>query len=217
MTPNSDSYVGKESATSTANEFNAQTFVIKQILSGRNFAALVQVKSVTNAGGLSTSGTVNVLPLVNQVDGNNRPMPHGVVIGLPYMRLQGGANAIILDPQVGDIGLAIFADRDISSVKSKKGQANPGSSRRGSMSDGLYVGGFLNGLPTQYVQFNAAGISVVSPVAVTITAPAINSTGTWNHTGTLMASVDVIGGGKSLKTHIHSGVAAGSANTGAPV
>ncbi len=36
-------------------------------------------------------------------------------------------------------------------------------------------------------------------------------------TGTLTASVDVIGGGKSLKTHKHAGVQAGSSQTGTPV
>ena len=52
---------------------------------------------------------------------------------------------------------------------------------------------------------------------ITLKAGNITSTGTWTHTGTLTASVDVVGGGKSLKNHIHSGVTAGSSNTGAPV
>ena len=38
------------------------------------------------------------------------------------------------------------------------------------MSDGLYFGGVLNGLPTQYVQFSAAGITIHSPTAVVISA-----------------------------------------------
>ncbi len=36
-------------------------------------------------------------------------------------------------------------------------------------------------------------------------------------TGTVTGNTDVIGGGKSLKTHVHSGVQAGGSNTGAPV
>ena len=35
--------------------------------------------------------------------------------------------------------------------------------------------------------------------------------------GTVTASIDVLGGGKSLKSHKHGGVQAGSAQTGAPV
>ena len=52
--------------------------------------------------------------------------------------------------------------------------------------------------------------------SIEISAQTINSTGNWNHTGTLTASVDVIGGGKSLKTHTHGGVVPGGGNTGAP-
>ena len=52
---------------------------------------------------------------------------------------------------------------------------------------------------------------------VTLKGANITSAGTWTHTGTLTATTDVIGGGKSLKNHVHSGVASGSSNTGAPV
>lgn len=63
----------------------------------------------------------------------------------------------------------------------------------------------------------------------------ISSAGTWTHTGnltvngaghitgnvqvdqTLTATTDVVGGGKSLKTHIHSGVTTGSGTSGPPV
>lgn len=171
MTQDNDGYQGHESPESSGSKFNAISFVINQIMNGRNVATLVQVKSVTNAGELSAVGFVDVLPLVNQLDGDENAVPHGVVHGLPYYRMQGGANAIILDPQVGDIGMAVFADRDISSVKANKGQANPGSMRRASMSDGMYVGGFLNGTPTQYVQFNEAGIRIHSPTQVKLDAP----------------------------------------------
>ena len=45
----------------------------------------------------------------------------------------------------------------------------------------------------------------------------LNITGDVTVTGTLTATVDVIGGGKHLKTHTHAGVTTGSGNTGAPV
>ena len=35
--------------------------------------------------------------------------------------------------------------------------------------------------------------------------------------GTVTGTTDVVGGGKSLKTHVHSGVQAGASNTGQPV
>jgi phage baseplate assembly protein gpV len=161
------------------------------------------------------------LPLVNQLDGFDNAIPHGVVHHLPYMRVQGGANAVIIDPQIGDIGIAVFAQSDISAVKANaqtdaRGAANPGSRRKFAYEDGLYIGGVLNGTPTQYVQFNASGISIISPNAVTINAPEINSTGDWTHTGTITASVDVVANGISLHDHVHGGVQAGSGTTGVP-
>lgn len=213
----SDGYKGAADLYSGGSQFNAISFLVNQILGGQNHATLVQVRAVTNAGELSPVGYVDVQPMVNQLDGNGNAIPHGTVHNLIYFRMQGGANAVILDPQVGDIGMAVFADRDISSVKASKAVANPGSMRRADMADGAYFGGFLNGAPTQYVQFSADGIAIHSPSAVTITAPAINSTGEWVHTGRITASVDVVGGGKSLATHVHSGVSTGGSNTGGPV
>lgn len=138
-------------------------------------STLVQILSCTNSGGLSPVGFVDVQPLVNQVDGNGVPVPHGVIHNLPYFRLQGGQNAVIIDPQPGDIGMAAFASRDISSVKANRAQANPGSARRFDMADGMYFGGLLNGAPTQYVQFSAAGITITSPTAITLNAPTITA------------------------------------------
>jgi hypothetical protein len=117
---------------------------------------------------------VDVTPLVNQVDAASNPQPHATIYDLPYMRIQGGSNAIIIDPQPGDIGVAVFASRDISQVKATQAQGNPGSARQYDYSDGLYLGGMLNGAPSQYLQFNPSGISLVSPTAISETAPAIN-------------------------------------------
>lgn len=65
----------------------------------------------------------------------------------------------------------------------------------------------------------ASGLSIVlKPDGITISAPGgIAITGDVNITGTLTATVDVVGGGKSLKGHKHGGVQAGGAQTGAPV
>ncbi|SUI50016.1 Uncharacterised protein [Serratia quinivorans] len=95
-------------------------------------------------------------------------MPHNKIYNLPYFRLQGGVNAVVIDPVVGDIGVAIFADRDISVVKETRQAGAPGSKRRNHFSDGLYVGGFLNGTPSQYLWFKNGGIVIHSPSKVTI-------------------------------------------------
>jgi hypothetical protein len=166
-------YRGAADATSGGSPYNENLFLIRQVLAGISTAKLVQVVAVSNAGGVSPVGFVDVQPLVNQLDGNNNAVPHGIVHNLPYFRLQGGTDAVILDPKVGDIGAAIFSDRDISAVKSSKAQANPGSKRQFDMADGLYIGGYLNGVPQQYIAFSSAGIDIVSPTRIRMSAPEI--------------------------------------------
>lgn len=163
-----------QQAGSAANDYTKLLFVFQQLMRGVATAALVRVDACTNDGGLVPTGTVDVTILVNQVDGNGQPVPHQTIYGLPYNRLQGGSTAFIVDPVAGDIGLAVFASRDISSVKATKAQANPASSRTNDYADGLYIGGYLNGTPTQYVQANASGITIHSPAKVTVTAPEVD-------------------------------------------
>ena len=157
--------------SSTWGEFNNMTFMVQQALGKMQTATLVRIESCTNAGGLSPVGYVDVTPLVNQLDGQGNPTPHVTIYNVPYFRLQGGANGIIIDPQKGDIGVAVFASRDISQVKTTKKQGNPGSHRQYSFADGMYLGGMLNGTPTQYIQFSTAGIRIHSPTRVKIDAP----------------------------------------------
>lgn len=151
-------------------------FQIRMALARISTATVVRVVKCTNAGGLSPVGFVDVQPLVDQVDGEMNAEPHAVVYGLPYFRLQGGGNAVIIDPQPGDIGIAIFADRDISAVKASRGRNVPGSGRMFSKSDGMYIGGVLNGAPSQYIRFYGGGIDVFSPTQINLTAPKIVAT-----------------------------------------
>jgi hypothetical protein len=130
----------------------------------------------TSSGTVDAPGFVDVLPLVNQVDGDGNSTPHETVHNLPFFRLQGGRNAAIIDPEPDDIGLACFASRDTSNVETTGKQAPPASLRRFDWADGLYLGAFpqSGAPPTQYVQFNASGITVVSPTAITLQAPTIS-------------------------------------------
>ena len=150
-------------------------FIVQQALTDVQTTTIVKVIACSNDGDLSPVGTVDVQILVNQISGQGIGTPHAPMYGLPYLRIQGGANAVIIDPQPGDIGIAIFASRDITKVKSTKAQANPGSFRMHSFSDGMYLGGLLNGIPTQYIQFTDSGINMVSPNAVTVTAREVNA------------------------------------------
>lgn len=168
-TENGAGYAGQMGVSDDTSEYNKVAFVARQLVNLIATAKVVRVLAVTNAGGVEPVGFVDVQPLVNQVDGLGNPTPHGTVHNLPYARAQGGTDAIILDPKVGDIGIAVFADRDSSSVKAQRGgPANPGSRRKYDMADGVYLFGILNGVPVNYIQFVDGGINVVSPNKVEI-------------------------------------------------
>lgn len=64
---------------------------------------------------------------------------------------------------------------------------------------------------------HGATVTLNGDGTITSAATTWNHTGDVNVTGTVTGSVDVVGGGKHLKTHVHSGVTSGGSNTGAPV
>lgn len=169
---NPDGYFGTQLATSRTSEFNAIDFVVRAILSGRAHVVIVQVIAVT-PGSPQSLGTVDVQPMVNQLDADGAPIPHGVINGIPWLTLQAGPNAVLLQPEVGDKGICVVSDRDISSVKSTREVGNPGSYRQSDMADGLYIGGILNDDPTQWIKMDAVGIVIHSPNLIKLEAPEI--------------------------------------------
>jgi len=195
-----DSAIGNRTPSDNASDIGRMGFIIRSALSGVRTSMPVRVMAVTNNGGVSAIGSVDVQPLVSAVDGSGQTWPHGTIYNVPYLRVQGGANAVILDPQVGDIGIATVCDRDISMVKNAKTVSAPGSTRKHDMSDMVYLMTIIGAAPTQYVQFNASGISIVTPGAITLTSAALT------HNGKNIGA-----------THEHSGVQTGGGNTGAPV
>lgn len=180
-------YLGAAGPTDNGSDYNANTFLVWSILARVRTMQPCQVTAVTG-GGVGAVGFVTLQPLVNQLDGYGNATPHGQIYNVPYFRLQGGANAVILDPQVGDIGIAGFCDRDISSVKANKGQANPGSKRQFSMADAVYMGGTLNGTPGQYLQFSSTGVAIKANASFSASA-----TGTASISATASATVSSSG------------------------
>lgn len=148
----------------------AQLFVITKLLRGLHTCQLVRVQSVESVSG--KVGFVTVLPLVQEVDTNGVIIAQTPIYNVPYLRYQGGASAVILDPVAGDIGLAMFAENDITGIKQTVAEGAAATQRMHSTADALYIGGVLNADATQYVRFqpSGAGIQIVSPGAVSIQA-----------------------------------------------
>lgn len=213
--------VSQQQPANVATDYATWQFMIQQRLSQIQTLAMVTVVGVTNAGGVSPVGRVDVRVLVNQVAGDGTQVPHVTLFDIPYFRIQGGTNAVILDPAVGDIGVCGFSSRDIQALKADPAGSiaegvNPGSASQFSYADGLYFGGFLNAVPVQYVAFATAGITLVSPTKITLQAPEIDLTGAVVASSTIVATGDITGAGTSLHTHVHSGVQSGGSNTGPP-
>lgn len=153
-----------------ASEYNKIAFLVRQMIAKMNTHKLVQVNAVhANSNGPLVSGTVDVTPLVMQVDGIGNTQAHSIVPGIPWFRLQSGSNGIICDPQVNDIGWVDVCDRDTSKVRTTFQQAPPGSGRQYNLADGIYVGGISNVALTQYIQFLDDGIKIVDKNNNTIT------------------------------------------------
>uniref|UniRef100_A0AAU6W2M4 Baseplate protein n=4 Tax=unclassified bacterial viruses TaxID=12333 RepID=A0AAU6W2M4_9VIRU len=176
MAVDTESYFGQTDPTSAIGEWNQTRFLIRQQMANLNTSMPVEVLSVTGVG-VAPVGFVSIRILVDQVTGNELTVPHGEIANVPYVRVQGGTNAVIIDPQVGDIGMAMFCSRDITAVKNARKNAPPGSRRSYDFSDCAYLGGVLNGAPTQYIQFTEGGILLHSPSKVRSEAPLVQIDG----------------------------------------
>lgn len=222
-----NSFQSWQTPEDTSTEELSVKFMFQQFLAQSDFCKVVQVMAVhPGTGSPPIAGTVDVQILVNQTSGGAPPTyaPHGTVYGLPYLRLQAGGWAVVADPAVGDIGFAVVSDRDISTVKATQAQANPGSLRRNSISDGIYCGGILNKGPTSWLWLKSDGtLSVSDSKGNTLVSSSTGWAlgGNLKVTGSITATADVVaesGASQvSLAAHLHSGVQTGAGESGPPV
>ena len=219
MALNEQTYTTFGNAMDTTSEFGRLDFVVRSIMSQQATTTLVIVRAVEG-------DTVDVQPMVAQVDGAGNAVDHGVIHGLPVWRLQGGNSAVIVVPAVGDIGLAVFASTDISNVKRAKEPTTPGSFRRFDWADGIYLGGLLNAPATQFVRMDSDGITITAadgqPVTINADSVAINAdtvsiSGDLDVTGSISSGAGSTFDGKAFDTHKHSGVTTGGGVSGNPV
>lgn len=159
----------KKSAPLSAfgSDYNAQIFLIKSIISQSVSTAIpVRVDKVTRAAEEGGANYVSVTPLICQTDANGNVLPQVSIPKLPYFRLQHGTSAIILDPEVGDVGFAVFAQQDTSNLTGGNTPIAPGSFRSFDMSDGFYFGGFWGKVPTSFVKVENETITIKTPKTI---------------------------------------------------
>jgi hypothetical protein len=168
-------------ASEVTSDGQRAALLIRSILAGVRTAIPVQVLAVhPGAGSPAAIGTVDVQPLVQMVDGNRTAWSLKPNYGVPFCRVQTGTTAIIADPQVNDIGIAVACDRDISKVLATGGQLSmPGSARKHNLSDLVYLFSIISSQATitQYLQMTASLLKAVFP-EINLNGVTINSEGT---------------------------------------
>jgi hypothetical protein len=184
---------------SNSNDAEMQVFMFSQLMNGLFFIELVQVMKVS---GEAPNLVVDVLPLVTQRDHTGAMINNSQIYNVPLFRLQGGTSAVIMDPVVGDIGSILVCDKDNSGARANRKPSLPGTNRSHSKSDALYLGGFLNGQPTEWVRFTGTGINIKSPGTVDINGLKILPDGR-------LQLVD----GSIVDGHKHGGITRGGAQT----
>lgn len=194
---------GARKLSSANSPVNAISFLVERMMAGSlNTATLVRVDEVENSD--PNNLRVVITPLVPQIDGDGNTLAPQPIYDVPYSRLQGGVAALIIDPVVGDIGVCLFAQRDISTVKQTKAAGQPGSLRTFDQADALYIGWVLNKTPTVLLELTQDGkVRLVAPGGYIVDAPTTHFTGKVTSADTIESAVDVRAVGVSLVSHDH--------------
>lgn len=223
---------------------NALEFFVKSLISKTVYTAFpVTVTAVKRTGTGSGAGYVTVKPLLMPRNVEAQGIAVTTIPKLPYFRLQHGTAAVVCDPKVGDIGLAVVAKQDISNVNGDNTPKVPATFREFDRSDSFYIGGFWGPAPSTFIHIEDNGeITVEAPSSVVIktdsctvngktielngstsislTSPQINLNGAISGGGSGGANAtfsgDVKAKGISLTTHTHSGVQSGNSSSGGP-
>lgn len=213
-------------------------FAMKNMIGGLAFIDVARVESVTG-------DTLTIKSLLRGMTTDGDIIENEPVYGVPFLQLRSGKSAVIMTPEVGDIGLIAICDRDITNVKKTKGETTPDNQRSHSYADAVYLTGIasLNSEPQQFAHFYDGGINITSPNKVTINAPSVevNADGAISLSspsiilngpvsqggGSYQGSADFKNGAStpedftagdiSLRNHKTSGVETGSGTSGAPV
>ena len=210
-------------------QYNQLCYVVRQIISEMvNTSALVSVNSVDAGGPENAAGNLSATPLVAQTDARGNKLPMKPIPKLRFFRYQAGKAAIILDPVVGDQGVAVFFKQDSSGVKSGATEAVvPGSFRSFDQSDGVVFPSVQGAAPSVWIELTQdetvtihapngvtietdEEVSISAGDKITLTAPEIELNGDMQVNGTMMLE-DI-----NMNTHTHGGVDTGDGDTGGP-
>ena len=188
---------------------------IMSVASQMHTGELVEVVGV-DASGLNPVGYVSVKPLTLRNNADDNTVELGVIHNVPYFRIQGGKNAVIIDPEIGDIGFCGFSSRDTSLVKRNRTYAGQNVYRVSDLSDAFYFGGWSKHTPEQYVQFTETQVIIKAKEKIILDAPEVVASGKITASGIIESLTDVIAKAISLFSHKHGNVQSGNSDTSTP-
>ncbi len=196
----------------SSSDTNTLTYILEQFQKGMNTAEIVMVNAITTTE--DGAKRLTVTPILNQVSAGGQSIQMAPIYNVPFIRMQAGANAIIIDPEVGDIGLVVYCQRDISSVKRMKfSSLNPSTNRMMSHSDAVYIATIysINQTENRKIEFvngsGATGKIVITPNGTLEVDGNMTVSGNVIVTGTVTAA-DYISAAPavsgSYNTHVHT-------------
>lgn len=182
--------------------------------------------------------TVSAQPAINgsyrTVEGTMASIQMPVLLDCPVLWQGGGGVTLTFPIKPGNECLVILASRCIDGWYARGAVCDPPEFRMHNLSDGFALVG-VRSLPHAFEvdTVNAAlttddgstyfklkpgskTITITAPGGINLNGVTIDSSGNIGTTGTVTANTDVVGGGKSLKTHTHGGVQTGSGTSGPP-
>lgn len=169
------------------------------------------------------TATIEILVQKLMADGTGENFPP--LLDVPVSFPRGGGFAVTFPLNKGDEGIALFSERCIDGWWENGKPSIPLDFRLHDLSDAIFIPG-ITSKPKALKGFFNAGMELrtekgdtfirLQPGTITIKGDIIHE-GNTTQTGTLTVSEDVIGGGVSLKNHVHGGVKTGDGNTEPPV
>lgn len=213
MTKPNFGYAGFLKRHTLSNEYEKTKFPIEKLLREANGAMPVEVIASYKK---DDRLVVDIKIAIKQTDADGHGHSHNTIFEVPYLPLSGGGFTIEIEPQVGDTGLAIFCDRDISAFKESFQESLPASRRYHHIADAIYLGAFPSQSPNFSIKanFSEKRWDIVGDINHTGNFKSSGNTdigGTLDAQGNIKSGGSVTdGGGIVLGTHTHTSGEPGS-------
>lgn len=230
---NANNKCGTQDVYASTTAYNAENEHIKKALSALETVFLARIVSCSSSGE-GGSKTVNAVPLIAKVDANGNAQPTPTYVELPHYRFQAGTGALIIDPEVGDIGVFVVCKRDISNINSQTEKTQvPNTFRAFSPSDSVMIATIHTKSPETWIHIKPqqkeivikadSGVTINTSSKVTVNAAEVDInaaltklSGNLEVAGTIQSQDQITGAGINFNTHVHGNVQSGSSDTSGP-